>query len=227
MTRALQTNAEPHTVEFWENLGKWDQEIVRSLSRPVTRRKNEPLFPSGQPPEKTFVLLSGRVKMGTVAKDGREVVSSILYKGDLLGETGLWTTGQRGPFAVALDKQVELLEFQAADFRRLLQRLPNVAQYVLRAVGAKLLEAENRSRALLFDPARKRVVDRLKLMVQREGVAIGYELLLRNCPTHQDLADLAGTSRQTVTSILNDLRQQQLLHIDRKNILVRDLDALV
>lgn len=214
------------SADLFKGLGKNDLELVQSLTRTISRGKNESLFPAGRPPEKVYLVLSGRLKTGILAEDGREVVSNILYPGDLLGETGLFTATQRGPFAMALDKQVSLLEFELADFRRLLMRVPALGQRVLESLGEKLAEAENRNRALLFHTARARVIQCLKKMVSREGVRVGYEVLLRNCPTHQDLADLAGTSRQTVTSILNDLRAHELLHVDRKNILVRNLDAL-
>jgi CRP/FNR family cyclic AMP-dependent transcriptional regulator len=228
MTRAAQTSTsvELPPADFRALLGKADLETLRDFSRTLTFRKSEHLFPAGKPPQQVMAVLSGRVKTGVLAEDGREVVTSILYKGDMLGESGVWPTDMLGPFAVALDKQVEVLVFDLEDFRRLLARLPALARHVLETVGEKLRQAETRNRALLFNPARKRVVDCLKQMIQREGIQIGYEILLRNCPTHQDLADLAGTSRQTVTSILNELRQRKLLHVDRKNILIRDVNAL-
>jgi CRP/FNR family cyclic AMP-dependent transcriptional regulator len=228
MTRAAQpsTSVDLPPTDFRAFLGKAELETLRDFSRTLTFRKNEHLFPAGQAPRQVMVVLGGRVKTGVLGEDGREIVSSVLYRGDMLGESGTWSTDQRGPFAVALDKQVEMLVFDSEDFRRLLARVPALARYVLETVGEKLQRAESRHRALLFHPARKRVVDCLKQMALREGIQIGYEVLLRNCPTHQDLADLAGTSRQTVTSILNELRQRKLLHVDRKNILLRDLNAL-
>ncbi len=63
-------------------------------------------------------------------------------------------------------------------------------------------------------------------MVEKKGQRVGYEWVVRKFITHQEIANLTATSRQTVTTVLNDLRNKNLLTFNRRRLLVRDMDAL-
>jgi len=78
----------------------------------------------------------------------------------------------------------------------------------------------------VFKDARTRVVEFIKEMGEERGKKVGFETLIKNYLTHQDIANLTGTSRQTVTTIMNKLRDQNLINFDRRRILIRDMDKL-
>lgn len=78
---------------------------------------------------------------------------------------------------------------------------------------------------LTFKDSRSRIVDLLKEMATKYGQAVGHESL-KHALTHQDLADLTATSRQTVTTVLNDLKKKDLLYMERGKLLIRDLKRL-
>ena len=88
-------------------------------------------------------------------------------------------------------------------------------------------KAEERLESLIFKDARARIIDFLKDSANKRGRRVGYEMLLKHCLTQQDIANITGTSRQTVTSVLNDLRKENLIYFNRRTILIRDMERLV
>jgi len=81
--------------------------------------------------------------------------------------------------------------------------------------------------SLIFKDARARIIDFLKDAADRHGRRIGIdELLVKHSLTQQDIANITGTSRQTVTSVLNDLKKLNLIHFTRRSFLIRDLAKL-
>ena len=93
--------------------------------------------------------------------------------------------------------------------------------------GSRLMKAENKLESLIFKDARTRIIDFIKESVNKRGHRIGYEMLLKHSLTHQDIANITCTSRQTVTLVLNELRQSDLIYFNRGKILVRDMARLV
>lgn len=93
-------------------------------------------------------------------------------------------------------------------------------------MGERMIEMESRLESLVFKDSRSRIIDFLIKSVEKNGQRIGYEWVVRNFLTHQDIASLTSTSRQSVTMVLNDLRNENIIQFDRKRLLIRDLDKL-
>ena len=85
---------------------------------------------------------------------------------------------------------------------------------------------EQRLESLVFKDSRSRIVEYLVDLVKKSGQRVGYEWVVRKFITHQEIANLTATSRQTVTTVLNELRANNLLTFNRKRLLVRDLENL-
>jgi len=97
---------------------------------------------------------------------------------------------------------------------------------IFKLIGFRFRKLERRLESLVFKDARTRIVEFIKEMAQERGQKVGFETMVKNQLTHQDIANLTGTSRQTVTTILNDLRDRNLINFDRRKILIRDMDKL-
>ena len=85
---------------------------------------------------------------------------------------------------------------------------------------------EKRLESMVFKNSRTRIVEFLHSLGKEQGQRVGYETLVRNFFTHQEIADLTGTSRQTVTTTLNELRNQNIITFNRRRLLIRDLSDL-
>ena len=88
------------------------------------------------------------------------------------------------------------------------------------------MKLERKLELLVFKDARTRVIEFLKDAAAWKGKKVGFETMIPTRLTHKDIAALTGTSRQTVTTILNELKDKNLINFDRKKILIRDLAAL-
>jgi CRP-like cAMP-binding protein len=85
---------------------------------------------------------------------------------------------------------------------------------------------EQRLESLVFKDSRSRIIEFLIDLVEKRGERVGYEHVVRKFITHQEIANLTATSRQTVTTVLNELRDKELLTFNRKRLLVRDFEKL-
>ncbi len=191
-----------------------------------TKNKYSYIYLPDEPSNTIFFLVKGTVKIGTHSSDGREVIKSILHPTAMFGELGLVGEVRRQDFARAMNEEVKLCTLKVIDFQRLMQANHQLCLKVISLLGGRLRTAENRLEGLIFKDARTRIIDFLKDSVEKRGRRIGYEMLLKHSLTQQDIANLTGTSRQTVTSVLNDLRKSDLIYFNRRSILIRDVARL-
>lgn len=174
-----------------------------------------------------FFLSKGSIKIGTHSSDGKEVIKSVLHPLAMFGELAIIGEERRQDFAQAMNNEVHYHSLKVEDFKKLMQTNFNLCSEVLAMMGNRLMKAENRLEGLIFKDARTRIVDFIKDYAENRGRQVGYERLFKHSLTQQDIANLTGTSRQTVTSVLNDLRKSNLIYFNRNSILIRDMAKLV
>lgn len=171
-------------------------------------------------------LVKGRVKMGTFAQDGREVIKEILQEGAVFGDLALAGETRRVDFAQAQHEDVEVLSIKVTDFHQLMLKNQSLVFALMQHMTQRLQRVEERLAKLVLKDARSRIVEFLLETAGKEGRRVGYETLVKHHLTQQDIANLTGTSRQTVTSVLNDLRKSNLIYFNRNSILIRDMAKL-
>lgn len=189
-------------------------------------RRHQFIYLIDDPCVHLYFLYKGVVKVGTSSTDGREVIKNIIHPKAMFGEWGLLGEHNRTEFAQAMDNNVIYLSLKAEDFQQLMRTNFAFSMKVFRLMGKKLKNTEKRLESLVFQDARTRIIEFLKDNARNFGTKIGYEMLLKHNLTQQDIANFTGTSRQTVTSVLNDLRKSNQIHFKRKSILIRDMANL-
>ena len=97
---------------------------------------------------------------------------------------------------------------------------------IMKMMGSRVHEMEQRLESLVFKDSRTRIIEFIIQSLEKSGQRIGYEWVLRNFITHQDIANITATSRQTVTMVLNELKNENIINFDRKRFLIRDLEKL-
>jgi CRP/FNR family transcriptional regulator, cyclic AMP receptor protein len=172
-----------------------------------------------------YMIVSGRVKLGHYLEDGKEVITAILSTGEIFGELALAGEEKRKDFARAMES-CAICPLSLEEMKALMYENRELSFKMLKFVGLRLMKLERKLELLVFKDARTRVVEFIKDAASWKGKKVGFETLIQTKLTHQDIASLTGTSRQTVTTILNDLKEKNLINFDRKRILVRDLEAL-
>ena len=191
----------------------------------LTFAANKYIYLPEEPARKIFLISSGRVKIGTYGSDGKEVTKAILSPGEVFGELALISDAGRRDFAYSLE-DTSLCVLEKGDLQSMLRERSDLQLFFMRLIGNRTLQLEQRLENLMFKTSRSRIVEFLHELAAEKGRAVGYEREVRNMLTHKEIADLTGTSRQTVNAVLNDLRRQNILTFDRKRMLVRDMEKL-
>lgn len=187
---------------------------------------NQYVYLPEEPARKIFLISSGRIKIGTYGTDGKEITKAILTPGEVFGELALISDANRRDFAYTLET-TELCVLEKGDLAGMLRERSELQLFFMRLIGNRTLQLEQRLENLMFKTSRSRITEFLHQLAENRGRKVGFEREVRNMLTHKEIADLTGTSRQTVNSVLNDLRRQNIITFDRKRLLVRDMDQLV
>jgi CRP-like cAMP-binding protein len=191
-----------------------------------TTCKNEYVYRPGDATDRLYFLVEGRVKTGTWLENGKEMIKSVLHAGDMFGELGLSNTGTRKDFARAINEDVIYYQLNTGDLQRLIKKHPGLGIKIISQLANRLKGAENKLEARICKTARERIIDFLRERAEQQGMQVGYEILIKHTLTHKEMANLTSTSRQTVTTVLNDLKKSDLIYIGRNSILIRDIEKL-
>ncbi len=190
-----------------------------------TFKKGEYIYLPDQAADKIFFINEGRVKIGTINENGKEITKAILNSGEVFGELSFIGENKRRDFAYAMESS-KICAITTSEMKGLVKDHSTLNLFLMRAMGSRVLEMEQRLESLVFKDSRTRIIQYLLDLVNKSGQRVGYEWVVRKFITHQEIANLTATSRQTVTTILNELRNDEILTFDRKRLLVRDLDKL-
>lgn len=189
-------------------------------------KRGQTIYRTGDSADALYFLTRGVVKICCESNDGREIIKQVLQPYALFGELCLIGEETRKEDAICLDGQVVIYQIPRKTFQRIMFHQPHLSERFLHWIGDRLQRTESRLEAMVFKDARERIIDFLRESARRQGKKIGYELLIKHCLTQQDIANLTGTSRQTVTSVFNELRKANLIYFNRRSILIRDLGKL-
>lgn len=203
------------------------EDILKTQGVVSKYKKDDFIFLSNQPSNKVYIVESGRVKIGSMSDPEKEVLKAILGEGEIFGEMVLAGEERRQDFAVAMDAHTVVKSLSAVEMSEMMNENPQINRTIFQLLGKRIRRAERRLASIILKDARTRIVDFLRELAEERGQKVGFETMIKNHFTHKDIANLTGTSRQTVTTTLNALRDKNIINFDRRRILIRDLDLLV
>ena len=190
-----------------------------------TFKKGEYIFLPEEDAQKIYFLTEGKVKIGTYGPTGKEITKAVIGPGEVFGELALIGENRRRDFAVAAES-VQVCVIPKEDLKTLMRERSELTLFLMRIIGARKLEMEQRLESLVFKDSRTRIIEFLYQMGAKKGQRVGYETVVRKFMTHQEIANLTATSRQTVTTVLNELRNRNLITFNRRRLLIRDMESL-
>jgi CRP/FNR family transcriptional regulator, cyclic AMP receptor protein len=191
----------------------------------IRYKKNQFVYVPDDTSSHIYLIVDGRVKIGHYLDDGREVTTAILTTGEVFGELALAGEDKRRDYAQTMS-DVVICPLTIDELRDLMYENKELSFKILKLIGLRLMKLERKLELLVFKDARTRIIEFLKDAAAWKGKKVGFETMIPTRLTHKDIAALTGTSRQTVTTILNDLKERNLINFDRKKILIRDLASL-
>ena len=190
-----------------------------------TFKKGEYIYLPEEDSDKMYFITEGRVKIGTYSPQGKEITKAILNSGEVFGELSLIGEGKRRDFAYVMETTTMCI-LDINEMRSLMKEHGPLSMMVMKIIGNRAINMERRLESLVFKDSRTRIVEFLYNLALEKGKKVGFEREVRKFITHQEIANLTATSRQTVTTVLNELRNDNILIFDRRRMLVRDMDKL-
>jgi len=216
-TRHLPGASEPtpclFEAELFRDLGEQEMVEIERSTTMTTCKRGTVFFAPEETGEVLFILKQGRVNLYRVTEEGKRLVTATLEPGSIFGEMSLAGQLMNGSFAEAAEDSTLCL-MSKTDVQAVIQRYPSVALRLLEGMAKRLDEAEER----LADVAYKSVPARIAATLLRLSGPDNRPVNM----SHQDIADMVGTYRETATRILNEMRVDELVELRRMRIEVTD-----
>lgn len=188
--------------------------------------KNAVIFSPGDPGTHIYYVLSGRVKIYNLAREGREVIYWFCTPKDFFGLAELCGGDQRTVFAEAVEN-TDLLCVGQRNFEELIKRNPEISFALMRVFGSRIRKAHDTIKDLVTCDVRSRVAQLLTKLGKVVGEPCGKGVELRNKFTHQELADMIGATRTTVTEVISGFKRQGILQYEAGKITILDSKKLL
>jgi len=173
-----------------------------------------------EPGDALFVLVSGRAKVVLFGENGREMTLSILRSGDFFGEMSLFDGKPRSANVVA-ERDTTLLVLEKEAFMAQIQRNPQIAIRLLQEMASRLRSANEIINNLALHDVSSRLTRTLVSLAEENGEMQEEGILIRQRPTQQDLANMVGTCRETVSRALSAMARQGLVVSRGRSLLLR------
>jgi len=188
-------------------------------------KKGNVIYSPADAADYLFCIKEGSVKIGCYNEKGREITKFVFYKNELFGEQAIAGLKKRRDYAFAIEDTV----IQKIDCKAINDFITSdleVSRYFLNLFGKRNISLDERLESLVFKDSKTRIIDYLLKIIEQKGKKVGFEIVVRSFMTHQEIANLTSTSRQTVTTVLNILKNQNIITFDRHRLLVRDIERL-
>lgn len=198
---------------------------LRSTMTQVQLGRGEILFYEGDPGDRLYVILEGKVKLGRASGDGRENLLAVLGPGEMFGELSLFDPGPRNATATAV-ADTTLIGLGTDDLGSWLDGRPDVSRQLLRALARRLRRTNEALADLVFSDVPGRVAKALLDLSERFGHPTDDGLRVAHDLTQEELAQLVGASRETVNKALADFASRGWLRLEARAVVLLDIERM-
>ena len=176
--------------------------------------------------EQCFFVLEGSVKVTRLSKDGREVILAMLNEGDFFGEMSLLDGESRSANVIALEK-TKVLTLDRNDFIEVVNDYPQIAVQLLKELARRLRKSDRQIASLSLSDAEKRIALCIIRFADEQGVIQNGKVSIPKAPIQQDIANMAGTSRETVSRALGLLEKEDLIERNGRELIILDYKKFI
>ncbi len=202
-----------------------ENEIKKVAEIGINRKfsKNGIVFLEEEEGAALFIIISGKVKIVRTDDDGGEVILSILGSGDFFGEMAILDGLPRSATVVSIDNS-ELFMIHRRDFLQVVEKAPQVAISLLRELTRRLRKADEQIKSLSLKDAVGRVANVILQLADDSGKIKKGQVIIPDFPLQQDLANMAGTSRETISRTIHQFIREGLLEQRGNSLIITNFD---
>ena len=210
-------------VPIFSDLKDSDLNIISDKMISRTYEKGQMILLEESQGETFFIIVSGAVKVTRLSDDGREVILAILDESDFFGEMCLLDGEGRSANIVA-NEDAEVLTLSRRDFLDCLETYPKIAIALLEELAIRLRKSDQHIESLSLSDSEHRIAITLIRFAQELGTIKQGDVKISNLPFQQDIANMAGTSRETVSRTLKLLEEKDLIKKHGKDLIIYKFD---
>ncbi len=206
-------------VPLFEVLKDDDLEAIARVTITRSYDKDQVIILAEEEGDALFIIADGQVKVSIVSEDGREVILSLLGEGAVFGELSLLDGKPRSANVVAT-QDTELYMVRRADFLQLIYTVPQITVGLLAELAARLRKTDRKIEGLALLDVTSRISETLLQLADEQGSETTFGVSLEERPTHQQLASMSGTTRETVSRVLKRLEGQGYISSEGRSITI-------
>lgn len=210
-------------IPLFSELREEELEDLMKVSVRQTFKKDNMVLIEEEVGSTMFIILNGRVKISRISDEGREVILSILVDGDFFGEMAILDGQTRSANAVTLE-DTEMLIIRRENFLRMLHDYPQIAINLLKELAHRLRRSDSQIKSLSLQNALGRVASTLLRIADDSGIIKQGIVEIPHLPPQQDLANMAGTSRETISRVIKSLGQLNYVKKQGSKLLILDYE---
>ncbi len=206
-------------VSLFESLDQQELEALSEVTFTRTFSKDNVIILAEEEGDTLFILKNGQVKVSIVSEEGREVILSLLGPGSVFGELSLLDGKPRSANVVATE-ETDLLMLRRADFLQLIYKTPQIATALLAELATRMRKTDRQIEGLALLDVTSRISDTLLQLATEQGAETADGVTIESRPTHQELANMSGTTRETVSRVLKRLEGQGYINRNGRKITI-------
>lgn len=210
---------------LFERLSPLELSRLESRSRIRTFPRKSPIYSPADDASSVLLLTKGRAKLCSLNSDGKQAILAFIEPGELFGELAVLGLRSREERAEAVETST-VVAIPGEEIEALMERHPSVSLAITKLIGLRRRRIERRLRHLLFHSTRERLLHLLLELAEQYGVATPGGIALKVKMSHQDLADVIGASRESVTLRLGELQAEGWLSVVKRKITLTDVNRL-
>ncbi len=214
-------------LDLFQGLSDADIEAIGHATTMIRCQRGQVILSPDDPPDRIHIVKRGRVRVYRMTPDGKQLTLDIHDKGTILGDMALLGQGRiPEAYAETLGDAV-ICTITPDQLRRLIERYPVIGVNIIGHLSRRLEEAERELESMAYQRVGQRLARKLVDLAGRFGVsAAGGGTVIRERLTQQELAEMIGTTRETLAHTLADFRRRGLLDTVNHEVVIRDAERL-
>jgi CRP-like cAMP-binding protein len=188
-------------------------------------RRRQVIYLPGDPGQAVFFVNGGRIKISKVTRDGKELTLAYRGPGEVFGELVMIDGGPREEMAEAMENAL-VTELERGEFERLVQKEGMIGYRLSRVIAQRRREVENKIEQLIFKDVNAKLAELLLRLATEYGIEDSRGTLVSLKITHQEMANLIGSTRETVSLTLSQFKRKGLIQTDGRKVILADRDGL-
>ncbi|MFW6000849.1 MAG: Crp/Fnr family transcriptional regulator [Halanaerobium sp.] len=212
-------------VPFFNLLSKEELDLIDQITTEKKFKKGEYIFFEEEKGDKFYVIKRGQVKLSKMVENGDEQILNIFSDNDIIAEIIAFDKGNYPASAVTM-KDTTLIVFEHSDFEDLILKNPKIGIKILQELSGRLRRAQQNVRDLALKDSSAKVAGLLLFLTKKYGEDKNGKIILDLSLTQKEMANMIGSSRETVSRVLGKLENDGLIETSRKKIIIYDPDKI-